>query len=280
VEDLEAGESREVRYELRPLFPQLLGVGEFDFTYRLEEAPHAQPQAAARFTVESGPESVEFLLELLDSGERATRARAASLLHRMTGRGFDYDVSGSDQQRSRSVGQWRQWWREYGRKLRWDPRAQGASGQGWESMTPDSGRQLGGVIFPAVPFAAKQRRGLLASLAAWMERPAKESLQGDSAVADRLIDYPQEPAVFEKDNEIAACFCRVLTLLSQHAENVDGWGAVEILNTVARFPHRPLVSQLAALAAELETLESRPDALTVCSGLLNWLDPRRVPAEL
>jgi hypothetical protein len=281
IEDLEAGESREAVYELRPRFPQLLGLGEFEFTYRLEDDPSAQPEAPARFAVVSGPEAVELLLDLLDSRDSATRARAAALLHRMTGRAFGYDPTAESTEPSAEAARWRDWWNEHRGRLSWNAAAHGATTESKVPPAPQEQR-LGGVVLPTVPFTAKQRRGLLASLDAWLHRPSAEALQGDSAVADRVIDYPPEPFVFEKDDEIATVLGRALKLLADRAKTAsnDGREAFVILATIFRFPYSSLVPSLTALDTVIEGSESWAQARKTCSALLDWLDLRRVPVEL
>lgn len=106
VEELSPGEIREATFWLLPRFPQLLTVGEYSFTYRLEGLGGGECEEAAAFTVKAAPGSIPFLIGLSD-GPNA--GRAAELLRKFTGL---IHATPSEIE---------QWWRHHGSTLSWTP---------------------------------------------------------------------------------------------------------------------------------------------------------------
>jgi hypothetical protein len=106
VEELSPGGMREATFWLLERFPQLLAVGEFSFSYRLEGPGGGECEEAAAFTVKAAPGSIPFLIGLSD-GPNA--GRAAALLRKFTG--LIYATPPEIEQ----------WWRRHGSALSWTP---------------------------------------------------------------------------------------------------------------------------------------------------------------
>ncbi|MBL8237438.1 MAG: hypothetical protein JNM66_08470 [Bryobacterales bacterium] len=102
VEEFAPGETREAVFPLLERFPQLLRVGEYTFSYRLEAPGGGECEEAAVIQVKASAESIPHLVALCDG---VNGSRAAALLRKFTG-----VIDGSPQEVE-------QWWRKYGRGL-------------------------------------------------------------------------------------------------------------------------------------------------------------------
>lgn len=122
VEALAAGETREATFPLLQRFPQVLSVGEYSFTYRLEGAGGGECEEPAVFTVKAAAGSIPYLVALSD-GPNA--GRAAALLRKFTGL-----VHATPSE----IGQW---WRQHGPGLPWSP-----EGRLTRPRIPLSGNQI------------------------------------------------------------------------------------------------------------------------------------------
>jgi hypothetical protein len=139
IEDLRDGEERTRTFDLVSLFPAaVLSVGTISVTYRLEEPdPPVRPQPVL-VELQSGPEAVPLLIDLLSSKSSGVRFRAAELLRKISAREFGDNAD------------WPAWWAEEGARLRWNYMSDGATFGETPAPPPVIRRSghLGGVVYP------------------------------------------------------------------------------------------------------------------------------------
>lgn len=279
IEDLAAGERRERSFELNKLFPvALLDLGRFELSFSLGDKVRAGPAA---IVIRSGPEAVPLLFKLLDDEDPAVRARGAGLLRRMTAAGLDYDAEAEPASRKRAAETWERWWKARGSRLLWNFHSQGAS---FGAVLPASvehrrGLTLGGVAFPAETLTPPQRAFLLASLRRFRSKQIAGALRGETRVADREIQYPPEGVFLAADPEVEEELSLALAqLASLAAERPDlASAALIVLRTAARAPSGRLSGSLTRLANAAPSAGAWGEARTLAEGLLDLLDPERVP---
>ncbi|MEK7406566.1 MAG: hypothetical protein AAB225_15800 [Acidobacteriota bacterium] len=281
IEDLEPGQERQRSFELRQLYPiQLLDVGCFTLAYTLADETRLIEPPAVTFLIASGLDAVPLLFECLD-GEPAVRARSAALLHRMTAQGFDYDPLGEEAARKQAAARWEVWWREEGATLPWNYQADGATfGQPAPAAPPERrGARLGGVIFERASLVPDQRSALVAALADWSKNGAAQSLRGERWVGDWVFAYPPARAAIAPDPEVQTALVAALEKLAESApsEADHAPAATLILSTVARMPAKAFVAALSAFARAAPEGPEWAGPRSLAAGLLDLLDPQRVP---
>jgi hypothetical protein len=272
VEHLHAGEERTRSFELLRVFPaRLLDLGEFDVGYTLYDGRRDLGPKPAKLRIVSRPPSVPLLLGLLEDEDPVTRARAVGLLHRMTARGFDYDAGASPELRSQALARWQVWWQTVGSHLPWDYTAVGARA-GLLNEPPEGfqrGSRLGGVVYEQQSLPGPARSALLESLGQWTKAPALAALAPLRSIS------PKDAALFKPDAEVERALAAALDKLAQAPDQAAD--AALLLDLAGRMPSPGLAAPLARWAAAIPRSDEWNAVRTVTGGLLDWLDPDRVP---
>jgi hypothetical protein len=259
VEHLKAGDQRTREFTLLMLFPvQVLDLGEFDVGYTLYDGQRELGPKPAKLRIASRPASVPLLLALLDAGDFGTRARAAGLLHRMTGRGFDYDPEARPGTRKQAASRWRAWWKSVGSRIAWNYNAPGAAA-GPVKEPPagfQRGSRLGGVAYELQPLPSAVR----SALKHW-----------DPAILRSSV--PPDGTIFESDAEIEQALAAGLDRLP----SLSAGDAAVLLETAARVPSQGLVAPLVRCERAIPRTDDWSVVRILAAGLLDWLDPDRVP---
>ncbi|TWT46036.1 hypothetical protein RAS1_24810 [Phycisphaerae bacterium RAS1] len=276
VETLSTGEERFCALELtRHFASQLLNPGEYEVSFTLSDGQRTFRSAAARLVVQPRRESVPLLLDWLMCDDLSARTRAAQLLQRMTGAGFEYDPAAPPESRQAAAAAWRASWDAAGSQQRWDAAADGASVAGRDLHPPVSGDALGGVVFDRAEWSAADRTKFLEVLHAWRTEPQFERLRAARRAGDLLLRYPADSAKLAPDTDMQAELTAALGTLSRLADSgADAPpDALVILSTVAAAPDANLCGPLRELAETLAGQDSWQPVRTYASGLLNWLTP-------
>lgn len=280
VEDLKSGEERKRAFKLHDLYgAQALDLGEFDLSYRFEDAQPDIRVTPVRMRISSDPNAVPLLLSLLDHENFGIRARAAGLLHRMTAHGLDYDPRAAADVRDAAMARWTAWWQSEGSRLPWNYDSDGVA-FGPAAPSP-RGARLGSVLYGQTALTPVETGRFLGALDAWLRQPVPSSLRGSQWVADREISYPPEPALIRCDAEMERTLAAVVGQLAALGNATPDHAAEAgvVLQTIARMPCEGLVPALRELETTVVDSPSWTAARSTVTGLLDLTDRERVPVN-
>ena len=272
--------------DLTSLYPSaVLDIGDFELSCALGADDSPSRARPAPLTITSGPAAVANLLRLLEHARADVRARAASLLHRMTAHTTGYAANADAAERIDAADRWRAWWTATGRRLPWDDAAAGATFAGASGGTPSAQRpgrsqSLGGVAYTRKALDAREEQALASALDAWLRAPAAAAaLKGRVRVADGVITYPPDGVVLAPSGDTLAKLAKALTALAERAgtSTPDASGAGIVLATVAQMPNAALLEPLAALQRATAERPAWHATQSVAEGLLDGFDPARTP---
>jgi hypothetical protein len=179
-EDLRAGESRERTFSLLEVFPRILGIGDYSFSYRLETQAGAEPAEAAEFRVSAAPACIPYLVALAAS-DSSIRHRAAALLRKLTGQIYESPES---------VGQW---WRDFGQTLPWKAAASDTGAFALPSQK--LGAEVKQRLLDALKNPHSLHRGLELPPQPFVFEPDSEVTEAICKAAVQLSDEPNLGAV-------------------------------------------------------------------------------------
>jgi hypothetical protein len=265
---------------------QVLDIGDFKLSYEFDgERVHARP---ALLTITSGPPAVGNLLALLAHSSADVRARAAGLLHRMTGHTVGYPANAEPAERERTAGRWRAWWASTGTKLPWAHTAAGATFGRTLAATPapdtnrsTHGKSLGGIAYTRKALDGRDEAAIASALGTWLQGPSTgaAALKGRTRVADQVVTYPPDGVLLEPTGDTYSKLTQALTSLAARAATMppEAAGAAVVLDTVAKMPNDALLEPLAALRRATAERPLWSVASAFAEGLLDCLDPARTP---
>jgi hypothetical protein len=284
IEDLSASEQRTRRLESTSLLPvQLLDVGAFAIACVLTDGSREVRSEAAHFRIDSGPASVPQLFDRLEDTDLGIRSRVATLLHRQTAHGLDYDPTADEPTRARSSAAWRTWWTTVGQALPWSY-ASGHATFGAPPEAPSAPRRsdrLGGIAFAQEKLTPASHEVLVRLLRAFQAEPSAAVLEGQELVGDHRFGYPADPVFVEGDAPLVGALSATLGCLSDHARaGADlATAALIVLRTVARVPSPSLFDPLQRLEVSTLGVPTWAAVRVPLQALLDLLEPSFAPSS-
>jgi hypothetical protein len=283
-ERLGAGQTLTRDFDLVGLYPEwVLDPGTLQLSYQVGPDSSALHAGPATVTIESGPDAVTALFAVLEHPQPGVRARAAGLLHRMTGHVAGYGAEAEPADRSAAVERWRQWWKASGARMPWNYGAPGATFGPKPAPPPPRRRSqvLGGIAYQRRPLEPSGASAISAALDDWKRSASGDpaALRGRSWIADQLFSYPGDEVVLDPGAEVGPRLESTLSRLAQLASSAppDATGAAIILATVARFPEARFVAPLSMLQTAARAPAWRRTGFVV-DALLDVLDQGRTPS--
>ena len=281
--DVQPSERVEKEFDLVSTFPRLaLDAGEFTLKYEIDDAGQPRRVGPTSLIIESDPEAIPRLLDLLSHEDADARERAAGLVHRMTARVVGYAPAAEAGERTVAISRWKEWWEKTGSKLTWNFRSTGATFGEASSPAPHNrrSRMVGGIAYRRQTLSPADVRTLSSVLTDWLRTPTQgfSALRGTARVADQVLAYPPDDTMLEANGDVVRLLASVLSSSARAASSQpDARAAMLILATVAKMPDRRFVAALGEVRDSLSKGPGWNAVEAAVDGLLDVLDPSRVP---